>query len=61
MHYNRHRYYNPGQGRYIYDPTGRRVGKRVWKRELVHWSETRTELSRRPYETWYGWEGDRLT
>ncbi|HFE0238109.1 TPA: RHS repeat-associated core domain-containing protein, partial [Salmonella enterica] len=49
------------EGRYIYDPTGRRVGKRVWKREPVHWSETRTELSRRPYETWYGWEGDRLT
>ncbi|EDW2526938.1 RHS repeat protein, partial [Salmonella enterica subsp. salamae] len=48
------------EGRYIYDPTGRRVGKRVWKREAVHWSETRTELSRRPYETWYGWEGDRL-
>ncbi|HHA3404839.1 TPA: RHS repeat-associated core domain-containing protein, partial [Salmonella enterica subsp. salamae serovar 1,4,12,[27]:b:[e,n,x]] len=49
------------EGRYIYDPTGRRVGKRVWKREPVHWSETRTELSARPYETWYGWEGDRLT
>ncbi|SQH94869.1 protein RhsA [Salmonella enterica subsp. salamae] len=48
------------EGRYIYDPTGRRVGKRVWKREPVHWSETQTELSRRPYETWYGWEGDRL-
>ncbi|EDW2795282.1 RHS repeat protein [Salmonella enterica] len=48
------------EGRYIYDPTGRRVGKRVWKREPVHWRETRTELSRRPYETWYGWEGDRL-
>ncbi|WP_218203442.1 hypothetical protein, partial [Salmonella enterica] len=29
--------------------------------EPVHWSETRTELSARPYETWYGWEGDRLT
>ncbi|VEA62816.1 protein RhsA [Salmonella enterica subsp. salamae] len=49
------------EGRYVYDPTGRRVGKRVWKREPVHWSETRTELSARPYETWYGWEGDRLT
>ncbi|ECJ2728970.1 RHS repeat protein, partial [Salmonella enterica subsp. salamae] len=49
------------EGRYIYDPTGRRVGKRVWKREPVHWSETQTELSARPYETWYGWEGDRLT
>ncbi|EAO6614123.1 type IV secretion protein Rhs, partial [Salmonella enterica] len=49
------------EGRYVYDPLGRRVGKRVWKRELVHWSDTRRELSRRPYETWYGWEGDRLT
>ncbi|ECG1481049.1 type IV secretion protein Rhs, partial [Salmonella enterica subsp. enterica] len=27
----------------------------------VHWSDTRMELSRRPYVTWYGWEGDRLT
>ncbi|QCV24275.1 type IV secretion protein Rhs [Salmonella enterica subsp. enterica serovar Infantis] len=49
------------EGRYVYDPLGRRVGKRVWKRELVHWSDTRMELSRRPYVTWYGWEGDRLT
>ncbi|EEJ3528765.1 RHS repeat protein, partial [Salmonella enterica subsp. enterica serovar Anderlecht] len=49
------------EGRYVYDPLGRRVGKRVWKRELVHWSDTRRELSRRPYVTWYGWEGDRLT
>ncbi|ECI4747099.1 RHS repeat protein, partial [Salmonella enterica subsp. enterica] len=49
------------EGRYLYDPLGRRVGKRVWTRELVHWSDTRMELSRRPYVTWYGWEGDRLT
>ena len=49
------------EGRYLYDPLGRRVGKRVWKRELVHWSDMRRELSARPYETWYGWEGDRLT
>lgn len=49
------------EGRYLYDPLGRRVGKRVWKRERVHWSDTRMELSRRPYVTWYGWEGDRLT
>ncbi|EEB0429602.1 type IV secretion protein Rhs, partial [Salmonella enterica subsp. enterica serovar Oakland] len=49
------------EGRYVYDPLGRRVGKRVWKRELVHWSDTRMELSSRPYVTWYGWEGDRLT
>ncbi|EJO6069632.1 RHS repeat protein [Salmonella enterica] len=49
------------EGRYLYDPLGRRVGKRVWKRERVHWSDTRMELSRRPYVTWYGWEGERLT
>ncbi|HHR4889011.1 TPA: RHS element core protein [Salmonella enterica] len=49
------------EGRYVYDPLGRRVGKGVWRRELVHWSDTRMELSRRPYVTWYGWEGDRLT
>ncbi|WP_423236943.1 RHS repeat-associated core domain-containing protein, partial [Citrobacter portucalensis] len=49
------------EGRYIYDPQGRRVGKRVWKREPVHWSDTRTALSHRPYTTWYGWDGDRLT
>jgi RHS repeat-associated protein len=49
------------EGRYIYDPLGRRVGKQIWKREPVHWSDTRTALSGTAYETWYGWEGDRLT
>ncbi|WP_176203180.1 RHS repeat-associated core domain-containing protein, partial [Salmonella enterica] len=62
VHYVRTQYgETQAEGRYIYDPLGRRVGKRVWKRELVHWSDTRMELSRRPYVTWYGWEGDRLT
>ncbi|EDW9823871.1 RHS repeat protein [Salmonella enterica] len=62
VHYVRTQYgETQAEGRYVYDPLGRRVGKRVWKRELVHWSDTRMELSRRPYVTWYGWEGDRLT
>lgn len=61
VHYVRTQYgETQAEGRYLYDPLGRRVGKRVWKRELVHWSNTRMELSRTPYETWYGWEGDRL-
>ncbi|EHG8448099.1 RHS repeat protein [Salmonella enterica subsp. enterica] len=62
VHYVRTQYgETQAEGRYLYDPLGRRVSKRVWKRELVHWSDTRMELSRRPYVTWYGWEGDRLT
>ena len=45
--------------RYLYDPLGRRTGKRVWRRErdLTGWMS----LSRKPEETWYGWDGDRLT
>ncbi|HGV4496736.1 TPA: RHS repeat-associated core domain-containing protein, partial [Escherichia coli] len=36
-----------------------RTGKRVWRRErdLTGWMS----LSRKPEETWYGWDGDRLT
>ncbi|HCQ9225877.1 TPA: RHS repeat protein [Escherichia coli] len=38
---------------------GRRMAKRVWRRErdLTGWMS----LSRKPEETWYGWDGDRLT
>ena len=36
------------ESRYICDPLGRRIGKRVWH-------------SARPAVTWYGWDGDRLT
>lgn len=62
VHYVRTQYgETQAEGRYVYDPLGRRVGKRVWKREPVHWSDTRMALSARPYVTWYGWEGDRLT
>ncbi|WP_201794765.1 hypothetical protein, partial [Escherichia coli] len=35
------------ESRYLYDPLGRRMAKRVWRRER--------DL------TWYGWDGDRLT
>ncbi|HAW2328528.1 TPA: RHS repeat protein, partial [Escherichia coli] len=48
-----------GESRYLYDPLGRRTGKRVWRRErdLTGWMS----LSRKPEVTWYGWDGDRLT
>ncbi|EID9762045.1 RHS repeat protein [Escherichia coli] len=47
------------ESRYLYDPLGRRTGKRVWRRErdLTGWMS----LSRKPEETWYGWDGDGLT
>ncbi|EMB2270415.1 RHS repeat protein, partial [Shigella dysenteriae] len=47
------------ESRYLYDPLGRRVAKRVWRRErdLTGWMS----LSRKPEVTWYGWDGDRLT
>ncbi|EKD4816506.1 RHS repeat protein, partial [Escherichia albertii] len=47
------------ESRYLYDPLGRRTGKRVWRRErdLTGWMS----LSRKPELTWYGWDGDRLT
>ncbi|EGO4464889.1 RHS repeat protein [Escherichia coli] len=47
------------ESRYLYDPLGRRMAKRVWRRErdLTGWMS----LSRKPEVTWYGWDGDRLT
>ncbi|ENA8543323.1 RHS repeat protein [Escherichia coli] len=47
------------ESRYLYDSLGRRMAKRVWRRErdLTGWMS----LSRKPEETWYGWDGDRLT
>lgn len=47
------------ESRYLYDLLGRRTGKRVWRRvrDLTGWMS----LSRKPEETWYGWDGDRLT
>ncbi|MBL6424903.1 RHS repeat protein, partial [Escherichia coli] len=47
------------ESRYLYDPLGRRMAKRVWRRErdLTGWMS----LSRKPEVTWYDWDGDRLT
>ncbi|MBT1727500.1 RHS element core protein [Enterobacter quasimori] len=39
------------ESRYLYDPLGRRVGKRVWT----------GEKGPSPEATWYGWDGNRLT
>ena len=61
VHYIRTQYdKTQAEGRYVYDPLGRRVGKQVWKREREHPDHEQMALSRRPYTTWYGWEGDRL-
>ncbi|EFE0776621.1 RHS repeat protein, partial [Escherichia coli] len=60
VHYTRTQYAEPlVESRYLYDPLGRRVAKRVWRRErdLTGWMS----LSRKPQVTWYGWDGDRLT
>ncbi|EER5681783.1 RHS repeat protein, partial [Escherichia coli] len=60
VHYTRTQYEEPlVESRYLYDPLGRRVAKRVWRRErdLTGWMS----LSRKPEVTWYGWDGDRLT
>ncbi|ENC9951943.1 RHS domain-containing protein, partial [Escherichia coli] len=59
VHYTRTQYAEPlVESRYLYDPLGRRVAKRVWRRErdLTGWMS----LSRKPQVTWYGWDGDRL-
>ncbi|EKT1326274.1 RHS repeat protein, partial [Salmonella enterica] len=61
VHYIRTQYdKTQAEGRYVYDPLGRRIGKQVWKREREHPDHEQMALSRRPYTTWYGWEGDRL-
>ncbi|EGS5094113.1 RHS repeat protein, partial [Escherichia coli] len=60
VHYTRTQYAEPlVESRYLYDPLGRRVAKRVWRRErdLTGWMS----LSRKPQVTWYGRDGDRLT
>ncbi len=60
VHYTRTQYEEPlVESRYLYDPLGRRVAKRVWRRErdLTGWMS----LSRKPQVSWYGWDGDRLT
>ncbi len=51
------------ESRYLYDPLGRRTGKRVWKSQTERESLTGEEflwLNPTPEVTWYGWDGDRL-
>ncbi|EJU7772164.1 RHS repeat protein [Salmonella enterica subsp. salamae serovar 4,12:e,n,x:1,6] len=51
------------ESRYLYDPLGRRISKRVWKsqeeRDLN--GDRYLWLNPTPAVTWYGWDGDRLT
>ncbi|CAM7688823.1 RhsA core protein [Citrobacter portucalensis] len=65
VHYLRTQYgKKQAEGRYLYDPLGRRIGKQMWKREREHPDHDQMALSHRPYTTWYGWygwDGDRLT
>ncbi|HHG6072033.1 TPA: RHS element core protein [Salmonella enterica subsp. enterica serovar Vietnam] len=52
------------ESRYLYDPLGRRTGKRVWKSRRERGSlsgEAYIYLNKTPEVTWYGWDGDRLT
>ena len=52
------------ESRYLYDPLGRRVGKRIWKSQTERESltgKTYLWLNPTPEVTWYGWDGDRLT
>ena len=52
------------ESRYLYDPLGRRIGKRVWKSQRERGSLSGEEyiyLDKTPEVTWYGWDGDRLT
>lgn len=44
------------ESRYLYDPLGRRIGKRVWAGRHEHGSPGGVAEV-----TWYGWDGDRLT
>jgi len=52
------------ESRYLYDPAGRRVGKRVWRSRTERESLTGKPcrwLNPEPEVTWYGWDGERLT
>ncbi len=49
---------------YLYDPSDRRIGKRVWKSPGERGSlsgEASVYPDKTPEVTWYGWDGDRLT
>ena len=51
------------ESRYLYDPSGRRIGKRVWKCRRKPGNLSGEEfiyLDKTPEVTWYGWDGDRL-
>ncbi|WP_438826909.1 RHS repeat-associated core domain-containing protein, partial [Salmonella enterica] len=50
------------ESRYVYDATGRRVCKKVWRRERYATGRCHdyTALPETPEVTWYGWSGDRL-
>ncbi|ELK4319361.1 RHS repeat protein, partial [Salmonella enterica] len=48
------------ESRYLYDPLGRRTGKRVWKSQTERESLTGEEFlwpNPTPEVTWYGWDG----
>lgn len=51
------------ESRYMYDPQGRRISKRVWKSQTERDSngDSYLWLNTEPEVTWYGWDGDRLT
>lgn len=52
------------ESRYLYDPLGRRVSKRIWKGQRERESLSGREyiyLNPHPEVTWYGWDSDRLT
>lgn len=50
------------ESRYVYDATGRRVSKKVWRRERYSSgsSQDYSAMPETPEVTWYGWSGDRL-
>ncbi len=59
VHYVRTQYgETQAESRYVYDPSGRRISKRMWRRErsLAGYMA----LTKTPDVTWYGWECDRL-
>ena len=49
------------ESHYIYDPLGRRVGKKVWKSHRYGTGDSELVVQNpTPEVTWYGWDGDRL-
>ncbi|MEX5702157.1 hypothetical protein, partial [Escherichia coli] len=59
VHYTRTQYVEPlVESRYLYDALGRRVAKRVWRRDRDLTGSM--SMSRKPEVTWSGGDGDRL-